>query len=166
MKYALVARSLSSLSLSLFLSSLLPNFPCSFPSAHSRCRAWLPLFAFVPQCALYPLSALRESKLRRSAGWPAVLPRIYIAPLRTPDILRRFDLCETFAKYPGLNLRPTRKYRRRGRARTRASERERNEGRDGFPEEHGANRTCDAGVVLYKRRIATREGPSLLDRTQ
>lgn len=31
------------------------------------------LFSLVPQCALYPLPHLVESKLR-SAGWPAVLP--------------------------------------------------------------------------------------------
>lgn len=91
------------LSLSVFLS--VPPFGLSLllPPSDSRCRARFSLFA-CPPIALYippPLTALRESKLL-SAGWPAVLPWIYIASLRTPNILHRFDLCETFAKYSGL----------------------------------------------------------------
>lgn len=112
MKYALVALSLFSsvifsLSLSLSLSSHLSlslslsqyfSVP-PYPPTHAV--AFGSPFSLVPQCALYPLLALRESKLL-SAGWPAVLPWIYIASLRTLNILRRFDLCETFAKYSGL----------------------------------------------------------------
>lgn len=96
-----------------FSLSLFSDFPYSFLPSSSRCRARLPLFAYPPMRSLPPFSVLRESKLL-SAGWPAVLPWIYIAALRTLNILRSFDLCETFAKYSSLIS----VVRNRGRART------------------------------------------------
>lgn len=76
--------------LSLFLPALLFSL---------RLSRLTPSFRLSPNALFTPLSVLLN---RNSAGRPTVLPWIYIASLRTPNILRRFDLRETFAKYFGL----------------------------------------------------------------
>lgn len=115
--------------LSLLLSALLLALSRSAPPFRLSPNAlFTPSLSSPPS----PFPVLRESKLL-SAGWPAVLPWIYIAALRTPNILRGFDLCETFAKYSSLISA----VRNRERARTRARFRVMRGAAVVFPQKHG-----------------------------